>query len=184
MMSERENAATDDRRYWLELIDKIAAPVLENMSRATLHQKMPIEVGPIWDNRDKRVAYMEAFGRLIAGVAPFVSLPDDSSPEGKIRHRMREQLIASIKNGFDPASPDYLYWGSPQARQILGGARGTYGEPAATEPRRRGHQVGAVAEFHGDHETGRHRESRSGQLGQGRGLVAHHCRSPAGRLSP
>ena len=108
-----------DREYWVALLDKIATPVLANMSKGLLTKNMVMEVGPTWDNRDKRVGYMEAFGRLIAGLAPFLALPDDDTPEGKIRRRLRSQTLLSLGHAVDPASPDYLYWGSPTSRQPL-----------------------------------------------------------------
>ena len=109
----------NDREYSVSLLDKIATPVLENMSRGTLVKNMDMRYSPAWDNRDKRVGYMEAFGRLIAGLSPFLTLPDDSTAENKVRRRLREQTLQSLVNGFDPASPDYLYWGSTQTRQPL-----------------------------------------------------------------
>lgn len=117
--SEAKTAYKNDREFWVALLDKLASPVVGSMSQGTLVKNMPIQVGPIWDNRDKRVSYMEAFGRLIAGLAPFLRLSDDNSAEGKVRSRLREQTLKSIAHGFDPKSPDYLYWGTPQARQPL-----------------------------------------------------------------
>ena len=87
------------------------------MSRGELVKNMDVQVSPVYDKRDPRVAYMEAFGRLVAGLAPFLALPDDNSSEGKVRKRLREQTLQSFVHGFDPASPDYLYWGSPTSRQ-------------------------------------------------------------------
>lgn len=112
-------AAKNDREYWSALLDKIATPVLSNMSKGELVKNMEMQVGPTWDKRDKRVGYMEAFGRLIAGLAPFITLPDDNTAESKVRGRLREQTLQSFANGFDPKSPDYLYWGTPQTRQPL-----------------------------------------------------------------
>ncbi|MFT3746354.1 MAG: DUF2264 domain-containing protein [Pyrinomonadaceae bacterium] len=112
-------AAKNDREYWSGLLDRIATPVLANMSKGELVKNMEMQVGPTWDNRDKRVGYMEAFGRLIAGLAPFISLPDDNTAESKVRKRLREQTVQSLAHAFDPKSPDYLYWGTPQSRQPL-----------------------------------------------------------------
>ena len=109
----------NDREYWAGLLDKIATPVLENMSKGLLVKNMEMQFGPTRDNRDKRVGYMEAFGRLIAGLAPFISLPDDNTAESKIRKRLRERTAQSLAHAFDPKSPDYLYWGTPQSRQPL-----------------------------------------------------------------
>lgn len=72
-----------DREYWSALAYKMAKPVLENMAKGELQKNMQIEVSPSFDNRDKRVTYMECFGRLMAGIAPWLSLPDDGTAEGK-----------------------------------------------------------------------------------------------------
>jgi len=116
---ETAKPAVSDREYWVGLLDKIATPVVGNMSRALLVKNMKVQVSPIYDKRDPRVAYMEAFGRLVAGLAPFLALPVDNSSEGKIRKRLLDETLASFVHGFDPKSPDYLYWGTPTERQPL-----------------------------------------------------------------
>lgn len=100
----------NDRTYWCRLAYKIAEPVLKNMSKGELHKNMIIEVSPTWDGRDKGVTYMETFGRLMAGIAPWLSLPDDKSEECKMRKQLREWALQSYKNAVDPDNGDYLYW--------------------------------------------------------------------------
>src|SRR5690606_3225779 len=78
MAPESEKPApADDRAYWVALLDKMATPVLANMSKGLLRKNMPVVYSPTWDGRNKEVAYMEAFGRLISGIAPFLALPLD-----------------------------------------------------------------------------------------------------------
>ena len=101
-----------DRAYWAALLEKIASPVLQNMSQGLLRKNMPVEYSPTWDGRDKTVAYMETFGRLMAGLAPWLSLPDDQTPEARVRIRLREQSLKSLAAGVDPSNPDYLNWES------------------------------------------------------------------------
>ena len=101
-----------DRAYWAELAYTMAAPVLENMANGTLQKNMKLELSPTWDNRDKKVAYMECFGRLMAGIAPWLTLPDDDTPEGQKRKQLREWAIKAYTNAVDPESPDYLGWTS------------------------------------------------------------------------
>jgi hypothetical protein len=101
-----------DRAYWAALLEKIASPVLSNMSQGALRKNMPVEYSPTWDGRDKTVAYMEAFGRLIAGVGPWLALPGDDTPEGRVRARLKEQALKSLAAGVDPANPDCLNWHS------------------------------------------------------------------------
>lgn len=100
-----------DREYWSSLAWKMAQPVLENMARGELQAKMQTEFSPSFDNRNRKVLYMECFGRLMAGIAPWLSLPDDGTAEGKQRAQLREWALASYKNAVDPKSPDYLCWG-------------------------------------------------------------------------
>lgn len=105
-----EKGNSSDRDYWVALADRIARPVLSEMARGTLQKNMQVEVSPTWDGRDKIVTYMEAFGRLMAGIAPWLALPDDDSAEGVIRKELRAYALEAYKNAVDPASPDYLGW--------------------------------------------------------------------------
>ena len=102
--------AKSDRQVWTDVLYKMAAPVLENMSRGELQKNMQLELSPTWDGRNEKVAYMECFGRLMAGLAPWLSLPDDNTPEGKQRKQLREWALKSYANAVDPESPDYLLW--------------------------------------------------------------------------
>lgn len=99
-----------DREYWCSVAYKIAAPVLDEMSRGTLQKNMQTEFSPSFDSRNKKVAYMECFGRLMAGIAPWLALPDDGTPEGKMRKDLRDKALLSYKNAVDPQSPDCLLW--------------------------------------------------------------------------
>lgn len=62
-----------DRAYWVDMLCKIAEPVLSNMAKGELQKNMILEFSPQWDGRDKRVAYMETFGRLMAGLSPWLN---------------------------------------------------------------------------------------------------------------
>ncbi len=101
-----------ERQYWCDELYKMAYPILHEMSREQLHANMPIEVSPQWDGRNKDVTYMEAFGRLMDGLAPWLTLPDDDTPEGLQRKELREMALKCYKVAVDPDSPDYLLWRS------------------------------------------------------------------------
>ena len=109
--AKKKVAQQSDRQYWCSLAYKMAQPVLENMAKGELQKNMQTEFSPSFDNRNKKVLYMECFGRLMAGVAPWLTLPDDATVEGKQRKQLREWALASYKNAVDPQSPDYLCWG-------------------------------------------------------------------------
>ena len=100
-----------DREYWTSQAYKMAQPVLENMAQGKLQQNMLTEFSPSFDNRNRKVVYMETFGRLMAGIAPWLTLPDDATAESRQRKQLREWALASYRNAVDPTSPDYLCWG-------------------------------------------------------------------------
>lgn len=111
MNAKKKVQPQSDREYWCALAYKMAQPVLENMAKGELQKNMQTEFSPSFDNRNKKVLYMECFGRLMAGIAPWLTLPDDDTVEGKQRKQLREWALASYKNAVDPQSPDYLCWG-------------------------------------------------------------------------
>lgn len=53
---------------------------------------------------------MECFARLMAGIAPWLALPETQTPEGRTRKRLQQLALQSYANAVDPASPDYLLW--------------------------------------------------------------------------
>lgn len=114
---QKKEKTVSDREVWSELCYKIAQPILENMSKGELQKNMNLELSPTWDGRNKKVAYMEAFGRLMAGISPWLALPDDDTKEGKMRKQLRDWAVQSYKNAVDPNSPDCLLWEGPT--QIL-----------------------------------------------------------------
>ena len=106
-----KNPKSCDRDYWVGQAYKMARPVLENMAHEKLQQNMLTEFSPSFDNRNRKVVFMETFGRLMAGIAPWLALPDDGSDEAKQRKQLRDWALASYRNAVDPSSPDYLCWG-------------------------------------------------------------------------
>ena len=112
-----KKAVQTDREYWTEQAWKMAQPVLENMAKGELQKNMKTEFSPSFDNRNRKVVYMETFGRLMAGIAPWLSLTPDPSPnrEGSEYSKvmkLREWALQAYKNAVDPESPDYLVWGA------------------------------------------------------------------------
>lgn len=98
-----------DREYWVKLLYKMSSPVILNLSNSTLKKNMPVEVPP-GQKTDffKKVTYLEAVGRTMAGVAPWLALPDDETKEGQLRKKLRSALLKGITNAVDPSNPDYL----------------------------------------------------------------------------
>ncbi|TWI80578.1 hypothetical protein IQ13_3257 [Lacibacter cauensis] len=97
-----------DRTVWVNNLYKIVYPVIHNMAEGTLKQNLPLELGPQYYLPVKKVTYLEAVGRTMAGVAPWLALPDDETTEGKMRMQLRNELLKGLRNAVDPSHPDYL----------------------------------------------------------------------------
>ncbi len=108
-LSAAQDGASD-RALWTATLVKISQPVLENLAAGTLQKNWPMEYSPTWDGRNKKCAYLEAFGRLSMGLAPWLALNDDSTAEGRQRARCSGWLRAGVAQAVDPSGPDHMLW--------------------------------------------------------------------------
>jgi hypothetical protein len=95
-----------DRAIWIGHIRKLADPVLNNLANGTLKARMPVEQAA-GANR-QNVTHLEAIGRLLAGLAPWIELPADAGGEGKLRAEYAELARRAIARAVDPSSPDFV----------------------------------------------------------------------------
>ena len=110
-----------DREQWVKWLWKISYPVIHNLAEGTLRQNMPIETPNGKPDGYDEITHLEAVGRTLAGVAPWLALPDDDTEEGKLRKQMREEVLRGLKNAVDPESPDKLNF-TKQAQPIVDAA--------------------------------------------------------------
>jgi hypothetical protein len=99
-------AQQDDRAIWIGHMRKLADPVLKNLAAGTLKARMPVEQAA-GANR-QNVTHLEALGRLLAGLAPWIELAADTSAEGRLRSEYADLARRSIARAVDPSSPDFL----------------------------------------------------------------------------
>lgn len=97
-----------EREYWVASMEKICLPVLENLSKGTLRENMPVQTNNKKPESKRAVAHLEAFGRTLTGIAPWLELGPDQTKEGKVRERFIQLTLASLRNAVDPDSPDRL----------------------------------------------------------------------------
>lgn len=98
-----------DREFWVKALYRISYPVVHNLAEGTLRQNMPVEVPPGANTGFfKRVTHLEAVGRTLAGLAPWLELPDDDTAEGQLRAKMKAEVLKGLARAVDPSSPDYL----------------------------------------------------------------------------
>src|SRR6059058_1725234 len=103
---QRPTPSPSDRDFWIAVMRRLADPVLTHLANGTLKARMPIEQALGADRRS--VTHLEALGRLIAGIAPWLELPADDTPEGRMRVEYAGLARRAIARAVDPASPDFL----------------------------------------------------------------------------
>jgi hypothetical protein len=92
-----------DRPHWIILLQRLADPVLDALARRQLRMTMPVQ------GHADRATYapLEAVGRLLAGMAPWLELVADANEEGRQRASYGGLARAAIDAITDPASPDF-----------------------------------------------------------------------------
>ncbi|MEO7530085.1 MAG: DUF2264 domain-containing protein [Sediminibacterium sp.] len=112
--SANANAQNDDgqkeRAYLVQALSKMADPMFNALSQKKLKQLMPVEKSPemIRVRRNPSTTHLEAFARLLGGMAPWLELGPDNTKEGKLRKKYIDLAVLCLRNGADSTSPDYL----------------------------------------------------------------------------
>lgn len=108
---KKYNTGIQDREIWVRTLTKISDPVLTNLANNTLKLNMPQE--SLDKERVGKFSYLEAVGRTVCGISPWLELGDDGTEEGKLRGKYINLTLKGLKNAVDPSSPDYLDFGTP-----------------------------------------------------------------------
>ncbi len=75
---------------------------------------MPVEA-PNGNAAERRqYTHLEAFGRLLAGIAPWLESAGQSGPEGEVGRRYSELARESMRSAVDSSSPDYMNFATGQ----------------------------------------------------------------------
>ncbi|MDO3409238.1 DUF2264 domain-containing protein [Saccharibacillus sp. CPCC 101409] len=107
----------EQRRCWLEVMLGIGQPVLEALAKRKLKQTLPLDFHP------DRAPYacLEAFGRLVCGMAPWLELQGLEGEEEERRARCALLVLDGIDAATDPDSPDYMNF-SDQGQPLVDAA--------------------------------------------------------------
>ena len=98
----------DERQYWIQILTRVSSPVLRALSEKKLRATMPVEAPQGHAAQRKQFTYLEAMGRLLAGIAPWLESGSDTGTEGNLRRQQAEWSRMAIQAGTDPTSPDFM----------------------------------------------------------------------------
>lgn len=92
------------REKWLRNMLQIVSPVLEALEEEQLHKRLPMTFHP--ERSD--FACLEAFGRCMAGIAPWLEAAAEDEVECRLQAFWRERTIRCIDKATAPESADFM----------------------------------------------------------------------------
>ncbi|HEV3199853.1 MAG TPA: DUF2264 domain-containing protein [Bryobacteraceae bacterium] len=97
-----------DRQYWVRTLTRLAGPMLRNLGAGTLKRNMPVEclTGNPADRR--KYTHLEAIGRLLAGIAPWLEAPLEPGVERDLQQQHAALAREAIRSATDQSSADFL----------------------------------------------------------------------------
>ena len=96
----------DDRAYWLSTLQRISRPVIAHLAQGTLHQAMPVEQKP--GQGREAFSRLEAFGRTLCGIAPWLGASGLNGTEEAQRQSWAVLTRTALDVATDPRSADHL----------------------------------------------------------------------------
>ncbi len=98
----------NDRAYWLNMLERVANPVLSNLAVGKLRDRMPVEcpAGNVAERR--KVTHLEAVARTLSGLAPWLELVDKTADEAELGRRFADFAHRGLAQATDPQSPDFI----------------------------------------------------------------------------
>lgn len=107
---------TDTRKYWLDTMLKIVYPVLDSLSRDCLRREMPIYGGQPKEAY-QNCTYLEAFGRTMVGLAPWLGCKSLTGEEEELRSKYADLARRCITVCVDDNSSDRMNF-TPTSSQL------------------------------------------------------------------
>jgi hypothetical protein len=97
----------EDRAEWTQLAARLAHPLLSALAARRLKALMPVESHPASHDRPE-FTHLEGFGRLLAGLAPWLENVSGQIEEDQLRSELAALARTGLDAATDPASPDFM----------------------------------------------------------------------------
>ena len=112
-MDERKKSTA--RKEWLDRMLEIADPVLKNLGAGQLKEKIPTE----FHRERERYQPLEAFGRTLDGIAPWLELELEEGEEKEIQKKYRVLARECLIRAVNPESSDYMDFGDSDGQPLV-----------------------------------------------------------------
>jgi hypothetical protein len=102
---------SEERASWVAMLDRVCRPLFVALSERRLKAVMPVEAYVGEQQHRRQTTYLEALGRALTGLAPWLEHGATEGDEGKLRDRYCEWARTGIASAVDKKSPDYMDFG-------------------------------------------------------------------------
>jgi hypothetical protein len=102
---------SESRADWVAMLDRVCRPLFSALNQRRLKAVMPVEAYAGEQQHRRQTTYLEALGRALAGMAPWLEHGPTDGEESRLRSQYCEWARAGIASAVDKASPDYMDFG-------------------------------------------------------------------------
>lgn len=95
----------EDRAFWIDKALQLVQPVFWNLANGRLKSSMPVECLPGLEEDRAKCTHLEALGRSLAGIGPWIGQAFDRAPA---QAELRSWVIDGLGQAVDPDGPDKL----------------------------------------------------------------------------
>jgi len=99
---------TTERTKWIEILVRVAEPVMASCAANRLKLSMPVESAIGQQASRRTVTHLEAIGRTLAGIAPWLGVVGVTDAEEIVRARFAALARQTLTNAVDRAAEDYI----------------------------------------------------------------------------
>ena len=88
----------NDRPFWVSTLVKIARPVVSALAEGKLRERMPVEAREGFREERALFTHLEALGRSLAGIGPWLNLAGLEGEEENTRSTFQAWVQAALEN--------------------------------------------------------------------------------------
>jgi hypothetical protein len=107
-LAERRVAVVNQRETWARMLCRVAEPVLSTLAENRLRESMPVEAAAGRQEDRRTCTYLEALGRTLCGLAPWLELEEKPAWEREAADRLAAWARTGLDHATDAQSPDAM----------------------------------------------------------------------------
>ncbi len=119
-VSAQSEPTVNPRKLWLDYLKKLTEPVLTALAADQLKERMPVETRDPKQGKDRvKYTHLEAFGRLLCGIAPWLQTKHTDPTEQALQEKYFTLALKATENAVNENARDYMNWGEEGGQPLV-----------------------------------------------------------------